>query len=268
MTEDQGAEVFRRRLAQADSLATGVAVRLQVSTLRFGNRAEEDLRNGFAFVSRNPDLWVGVNLVGREDNPAGAPSRFANILGELRREYPGVKLSLHAGESAQADSNVAESITMGAARIGHGINALRDPNAMDLLRTGRYMVETCLISNRALGYVPDLKSHPFPIYLRQGVAVSLNTDDHGTLQSNLTDEYFAAVSLFDLSWEEVVRIGRLSIEFSFAEPALKRDLLARFDERVRDFVRKYSAADWRRTLARVRPQSVRPAAFLGKLGAR
>jgi adenosine deaminase CECR1 len=267
MTEDQGAEVLRRRLAQPDSLATGVAVRMQVSTLRFGNRAEADLQNGFAFVSRNPDLWVAVNLVGREDNPAGSPTRFSHILRDLRREYPGVNLSLHAGESAKADSNVAETIAMGAARIGHGINALQDPKAMDLLRTGRYMVETCLISNRALGYVPDLKSHPFPVYLRQGIPVSLNTDDRGTLQSNLTDEYFAAVSLFDLSWEEVVRIGRLSLEFSFAEPELKRNLLARYDERVREFVQKYSAADWRRTLARVRPRSVRPAAFSEKLGA-
>jgi adenosine deaminase CECR1 len=252
LTEDQGADIFRRRLAQPDSAATGVAVRMQVSTLRFGDRAEADLRDGFAFVTRNRDLWTAVNLVGREDNPAGAPARFASLFTELRAQYPRVNLSLHAGESATADSHVAETIALGATRIGHGINSRLDPQAMDLLRSGRYLIEICLMSNRALGYVPDLKRHPLPLYLREGIPVSLNTDDRGTLQSTLTDEYFAAVSLFDLSWPEVVRIGRWSLEFSFAEPELKTALLARYDERIRAFEQKYSAPDWKRKLAQVR----------------
>jgi adenosine deaminase CECR1 len=251
-TEDQSADIFRRRLAQPDSVATGVALRMQVSTLRFSSRAEADLRGGFDFVNRNRDLWTAINLVGREDNPAGAPSRFAGLFRELRSRYPGVNLSIHAGENAMADSHVAETIAMGATRIGHGINARLDPQAMDLLRSGRYLVEICLMSNRALGYVPDLKLHPFPVYLRQGIPVSLNTDDRGTLQSTLTDEYFAAVSLFDLSWPEVVRIGRWSLEFSFAEPELKTALLARYDERIRAFEQKYSAPDWKRKLSQVR----------------
>src|SRR5262249_16554662 len=71
LSEDQGAEFLRARLAKPDARATGVAIRMQVSTVRFLDSAEEDLRDGFAFVSRNSDLWVGLNLVGREDNPLG-----------------------------------------------------------------------------------------------------------------------------------------------------------------------------------------------------
>jgi adenosine deaminase CECR1 len=170
----------------------------------------------------------------------------------MTARYPQVRISLHAGESAARDSHVVESIGLGATRIGHGINAALDPAAMDLLRTGRYLVEICLLSNRALGYVPDLRLHPFPTYLRQGVPVSLNTDDRGTLGSNLTDEYFLAVSLFDLSWSEVVRIGRSSLEYSFAEPELKAKMLSRYDENIRAFEKKYSSPDWRPALAAVR----------------
>jgi len=252
LTEDQGAQVLRNRLGKADSDATGVSVRMQVSTVRFLKGAEADLRDGFDFVSRNSDLWKGLNLVGREDNDAGTPSRFTALFREMTARYPQVQISLHAGESAARDSHVVESIGLGATRIGHGINAALDPAAMDLLRTGRYLVEICLLSNRALGYVPDLRLHPFPVYLRQGVPVSLNTDDRGTLGSNLTDEYFLAVSLFDLSWSEVVRIGRSSLEYSFAEPKLKAKMLSRYDENIRAFEKKYSSPDWRPALAAVR----------------
>src|SRR5262249_45953865 len=126
LSEDQGAEFLRARLAKPDARATGVAIRMQVSTVRFLDSAEEDLRDGFAFVSRNSDLWVGLNLVGREDTPLGAPRRFSALFTEMHQRYPGVKLSLHAGESGAPDSNVVDTLTLGATRIGHGINALQD----------------------------------------------------------------------------------------------------------------------------------------------
>ena len=252
LTEDQGAEILRKRLAQTDSDATGVSVRMQVSTLRFSDHAEEDLRDGFDFVSRNFDLWKGLNLVGREDDKGGAPGRFASVFKEMTARYPQVRISLHAGESSTKDSHVTESISLGATRIGHGINAALDPSAMELLRSGKFLIEICLVSNRALGYVPDLRLHPFPSYLRQRVPVNLNTDDRGITGSNLTDEYFLAVSLFDLSWSEVVQIGRWSLEYSFAEPELKVKLLSRYDENIRAFERKYSSADWKSALRQVR----------------
>lgn len=262
LTEDQGAAVLRRRLQQPDSLETGVAVRMQVSSVRFLPDAEDDVRDAFAFVQRNHDLWVGTNLVGREDDPRGRPARFAGVLRELRRRYPDVALSLHAGESAAKDTNVAETIALGAARIGHGTNAYMDPRAMALLRRGKFLIEVSLISSQSLGYVPDLRSHPFPRYLRQGIPVCLNTDDRGIMGSNLSDEYFAAVVLFDLSWAEVKQIGRWSLEFSFAEPALKQQLLERYERSLAAFERKYSAADWRERLAQVQ---ARPSGYTQRL---
>jgi adenosine deaminase CECR1 len=254
MSEDQGAEVIRRRLGQADSIGTGVAVRMQVSSVRFLDDAVKDLSDGFAFVHRNRDLWAGVNLVGREDNPAGRPARFVDVIKDLRQRYPDVLLSLHAGESGERDSSVAETLALGASRIGHGINAYLDPRALEMLASHRTLIEVSLISNQELGYVPDLRKHPFPIYLRQGIPVCLNTDDLGILVSNLTDEYFAAIALFDLTWAEVVQLGRWSLEFSFAEEGLKRELLARYDANVAKFEKEYSAADWRGRSSGVRPQ--------------
>ncbi len=242
------AERCRRRLAAPDAVGTGVSTRLQISVVRYGPNAEDRLASAFEFVHQNRDLWVGVNLVGREDNPAGKAARFQATLPELRRRYADIGLSLHAGESELAGREVREALLLGADRIGHGTNLISDPDTMLLLRGGRFLVEVSLVSNQLLGYVPDLSRHPFPEYLRLGIPVCLNTDDRGVFDSNMTDEYTLAVKHFDLSWAEVVAIGRNSLEFSFAEPELKRELIRRYASAVAAFEARFNRSTWRQAL--------------------
>lgn len=246
--QDAGAEILRRRVAQADALQTGLALRMQVSTLRFSEDAETDLADAYAFVHRNHDLWVGINLVGREDDPAGQPMRFLPVLRRLRRTYNDVSLSLHAGESVEPGRAVRDTLLLGATRIGHALNLLSDPDTLLLMRNNRYLIETSLVSNQLLGYTPDLATHPFPEYLRLGIPVCLNTDDRGAWDSNIVDEYFLAVTNYNLSWTEVVALGRNSLAYSFAEPALKKRLLADHDQAVSEFEARFRTGDWRASL--------------------
>jgi len=97
---------------------------------------------------------------------------------------------------------------------------------MVLMRNGPYMVEINLISNLLLEYISDFSQHPFPEYLRVGIPVALSTDDRGMWDSNLTDEYYVAVHEFNLSWEELVQMGRNSLKFSFVDEPTKQRLLA------------------------------------------
>ena len=123
---------------------------------------------------------------------------------------------------------------------------------MQLMRCGKFLVEINLVSNHLLGYVDDPDKHPFPIYLRQGIPCCLCTDDRGMWDSNMTDEFYFAVSRFNLSWEEIIRMGRHSIAFSFAPKSMKNRLQKIFDERIGDFESRLSAPDWRRELRSVK----------------
>lgn len=246
-----GADLIRARLAEPDVAGSGVTVRLQEAVLRFSPTAEQNLRDTYAFVAANRPLWVGLNMVGIEENGRGYPARFLATFRELRRSTPTLPLSIHAGEMDGPDSHVRDTLLLGASRIGHGVNLIKDPDTLLLLQQSRrVLVEINLISNRLLEYVPDLRQHPFPEYLRTGLPVCLNTDDRGMWDSNMTDEYYTAVTVFNLSWDEVVQLGRNSLAYSFAEPELKARLLAGYDERVRKFESDYGAGSVADALAR------------------
>lgn len=234
---DEVAAIYRRRLAQPDALASGVTVRLQVAILRFAPNAEETLRSLYAFVARNRDLWVAVNMVGREDNDKGYPLRFLDTLRDLRREHHGVRLAIHAGEVDEPNHHVRDTLLLGADRIGHGINLISDADTMRLMRHGPYLVEINLISNLLLEYVDDYREHPFPEYLRTGIPVALSTDDRGMWDSNLTDEFFVAVREFNLSWGEIVQLSRNSLRHGFAPEPVRAELLSRFALRLANFER-------------------------------
>jgi adenosine deaminase CECR1 len=253
ISADQFADFLRRRFAQPDVAATGVTLRLQLAVLRFLPHAEQQLEELYTFVARNRDLFVGLNMVGIEDNGHGYPRRFLEKFRELRRKHPTLALSIHAGERDGPDSHIRDTLLLGADRIGHGVNLLKDPDTFLLMRGNRWLVECNLISNRLLEYVPDLSQHHFPELLRTGVPTCLNTDDRGMWDSNLTDEYYTAVTLFNLSWDEVVAIGRNSLSYSFAQPDVKARMLADYDRAVAAFAAKYAPADSLKHLAAVKP---------------
>ena len=250
---ERGVDLVRRTLDSPEARATGVTMRFQAVILRFAPGAEAALERAFEFVARHRDLWVGVNMAGREDNDRGYALRFLDAFRKLRRTYSGIQLSIHGGEVDSPGRNVRDTLLLGASRIGHGTNLITDPDTMLLMRNSPYLVEVCLVSNRLLEYMPDLAKHPFPEYLRFGIPVCLNTDDSGAWDSNLTDEYFSAVTHFDLTWDEIRAIGRNSLFYSFAEPALKERLLREYDAAVAAFEKKYDRSDWAAPLARVRP---------------
>jgi len=239
---DAVADIYRRRLAEADARATGVEARLQVAILRFAPNAEEQLRTLYAFVARHSDLFVAVNMVGREDDDKGYPLRFLDTLRDLRREYHSVRLTIHAGEVDEPNHHVRDTLLLGADRIGHGVNLITDPDTMRLMRHGPYLVEINLVSNLLLEYVQDYADHPFPEYLRTGIPVALSTDDRGMWDSTLTDEFFVAVREFNLSWAELVRLSQNSLAYSFAPEALRIEMLRDLDARLSEFTAMVAAS--------------------------
>ena len=225
-------------------MATGVTVRFQNSLLRFTPDAEDRLRQLYAINDQYRDLYVGINMVGREDDDKGYPLRFLPVLRELRHTYPDINLSIHAGEVDEPNFHIRDTLLLGAKRIGHGVNLITDPDTMLLMRHGPYMVEINLVSNLLLEYVDNYSQHPFPEYLRIGIPVALSTDDRGMWDSNLTRRIFRRGEGVQpvLGGNGAARAQLADLRF-LDEPT-KQKLLAAYDNRVHTFAQQFHSKGW------------------------
>ena len=181
---------------------------------------------GFELSKADP-RFVGFNLVMPEDYyvPMHDFDLHMRIIEALHKFYPATHVSLHAGELAMGlvppedlRFHIRESIERGGAeRIGHGVDVMNENDPIGLLRemaAKNVLVEICLTSNDViLGVSGD--SHSLPVYIKYGVPVALATDDEGVSRSDMTHEYLRAVESYGLSYAELKRMARESLEHSF-----------------------------------------------------
>jgi adenosine deaminase len=181
---------------------------------------------GFELASSDP-RFVGLNLVMPEDwyVPIHDFNEHMAMLDYLHGVYPKVHITLHAGELAMGlvppedlAFHIRASIERGhAERIGHGVDVMDETDPLGLLHEmaeRNVLVEISLTSNDViLGVSGD--DHPLPIYMKYGVPVALATDDEGVNRSDMTHEYLRAIESYRLSYGDLKRMARQSLEHSF-----------------------------------------------------
>ncbi len=219
---------------------------------------------GFEAASADP-RFVGINFVQPEDNHTAMAddALHMKMIAFLHDLYPKVHITLHAGELAPGmvpPDGLCCHIRMAvevahAERIGHGVDVMYEERPYDLLKemaANHVMVEINLTSNDEILGITGYE-HPFPIYWRWGVPVSLSTDDEGVSRIDLTHEYVRAVRTYGLTYADLKKMVRTSIEHSFLPGAsLWQD---------RDRFRNATSACALDTLGAAKPSSV-CAAFL------
>ncbi len=172
----------------------GVKTRLIASVNRHESveLAEEVIRLA---IDRKDNGIAAIDLAGDEANSPGSP--FAGIFKEAKDSGMGV--TIHAGEWGAA-ANITEAIEeLGAGRIGHGVKVLEDERSLELAKQKRITFEVCVTSNYHSGITPSLAEHPLPHMLSAGLDVTVNTDDPGLSQIDLSDEYEVACEDLGLS---------------------------------------------------------------------
>ena len=180
----------------------------------------------FEVASTSPDV-VGINYVQPEDAYMAMAEypRQMLILDYLHSVYPQVHISLHAGELAPAmvppaglSFHIRQAVELGhAERIGHGVDVMYETDPQALLRQladRHVMIEVNLTSNDVILGVSG-NQHSLPEYLAAHVPVALSTDDEGVSRIDLTHEYTRAAIDFHLTYLDLKRVARTSLEHAF-----------------------------------------------------
>jgi adenosine deaminase len=208
--------------------ACSVQIRYLYQVLRGFSKEQVFAQTLLGFEIAAADSRVlGVNFVMAEDGAVSMRDyeQHMQMVNFLHGLYPQVHLSLHAGELAPGlvppeglCCHIRLAVEQGhAERIGHGVDVMYEERPLELLKemaSKHVMVEINLTSNDGILGVSG-KEDPLPIFLKYDVPVALSTDDEGVSRIDLTHEFARAVETYDLSYSDLKRMVRTSLEHSF-----------------------------------------------------
>lgn len=214
-------DAFRHGVAQGRR-KHGVEVRFIPDIARNFPESQKAVLD-FTLAGFEEGLFIGLGLGGLEQGYP--PELFADTFEAARAA--GLRVVAHAGEGAGAESVRGAVEALQAERIGHGIRCLEDPGLVNLLRERRIPVEVCPLSNFRTGVVSVGAEHPIFEMIRQGLLVTVNSDDPPMFGTSLTGEY-QYLAENGLPWEDIWRLNKGAIEATFLNAGRKTALRERF----------------------------------------
>ena len=183
-----------------------------------GERANQrTLRLAQEFLGRGV---CAVDLAGAEARDA--TSEFRKLFA-MAREMK-LPFTIHAGEAGTRDwrlESLKSAIEFGATRIGHGIALEHSQELRDICKANRIGIECCPISNlQTKAVCGGVQYHPLPLFLSEGLMVSVNTDNRTVSNTNLSKE-FELLSQIGIGEADQKQLVRNAIDSSFASELTK-----------------------------------------------
>jgi len=164
------------------------------------------------------DKIIGVGLDSSE--VGHPPSKFERLFPECQKV--GYKIVAHAGEEGDS-SYIWEAINLlHVERIDHGIRCDEDESLVKLLIEKQIPLTVCPLSNVKLKAVKHMKEHNILKLLRQGVLVTVNSDDPAYFGGYINENYEAIRDNLEVSSEELKTLAKNSFKASFLSEEKKR----------------------------------------------
>lgn len=174
--------------------------------------------------------WIiGVGLDSDErDNP---PAKFSAVFERARSE--GFLLTMHCDiDQPGSVEHIRQVLELGVDRIDHGTNIVEDPQLVALVKERGLGLTCCPMSNSFV--TAEMKGREILSLLREGVAVTINSDDPAYFGGYVADNYVALAEHAGLEASDLVRFARNSFSASWISAARRADYLQRVDTYARE----------------------------------
>lgn len=172
--------------------------------------------------------WKMIDAVGLDsaeiDNP---PIKFVDVY--QRAKDLGFVRVAHAGEEGSA-SYIQEALDqLDVTRIDHGVRCLENTTLVKRLYREQIVLTVCPLSNVSLNVVENLRDHPLPQLLAEGLKVTISSDDPAYFGGGMLANHFACAEAFGWGEEIFRQLTRNAIEEALVTEERRLDLLARLD---------------------------------------
>ncbi len=176
-----------------------------------------------AFAERHRDRLVGFDIAG--DELAYPPGLFVDLVGAVHDL--GIPVTVHYGESGPPEYPREAVELLRPRRLAHGVSVALDPDVTALVKDREVGLDMCPTSNLRTRAVPSLADHPARRLLREGLLVTLNTDDPGLFGIDLTHELRVAQEEMGFTLEDLRRATANAMRTSFLPRDVKDDVRRR-----------------------------------------
>lgn len=172
------------------------------------------------------DKIVGVGL---DSSEAGhPPEKFSRVFHQAREA--GFLAVAHAGEEGPA-LNIRNAIDLlGVQRVDHGVRCVEDAKLVQVLQETRMPLTVCPLSNLKLKVFSEMDEHNVVELLRQGLCVTINSDDPAYFGGYMTDNFMAVANAHPMSHQELAQFTLNAIEASFISAEDKARMSAQVHE--------------------------------------
>lgn len=160
---------------------------------------------------------VAIDLVGDEENYAF--NDYKELFNECKRLH--IPVTIHAGETTKRD---IKDIIPYTKRIGHGIKIQNDQELIKLVKDNNILLEVCPNSNLDTKNARDYSHHPIKNIYKEGVKVSVNTDNRVVSNITLTEEYNSLMKFLDFKIADLYQMNLNAIDYAFISELEKDEL--------------------------------------------
>ncbi|WP_434985528.1 adenosine deaminase [Vreelandella zhaodongensis] len=173
--------------------------------------------------------WKSLDAIGLDsaehNNP---PIKFQAVF--ARAKEIGLVRVAHAGEEGPADYIVQALDVLDVQRIDHGVRCLESERVVQRLRDEQIVLTVCPLSNVSLKVVDQLRFHPLPKLLEEGLKVTISSDDPAYFGGGLLTNHIACAEAF--GWgADVFRLLNLNaIEEAFTSDERRKELIQRIEK--------------------------------------
>ncbi|MCU4480824.1 adenosine deaminase [Acinetobacter ursingii] len=166
-----------------------------------------------------------IIAVGLDSSEVGhPPSKFERVFAKAREA--GFLIVAHAGEEGPPEYVWEALDLLQVNRIDHGVRSDEDPALLQRLIDEKMPLTVCPLSNLKLCVVEDMAEHNIHRLLKQGVHVTINSDDPSYFGGYMNDNFLAVHAALNLSNDELKQLAVNSFEASFIDSAEKQKWIA------------------------------------------